>query len=560
MNRKQTQLQDAGRALYKRRDYAAALKSFNEAIGRGPTVALLDNRAACHEKLQDFPSALQDAKKAIQLAREDPTGYLRAGKVLSAMGKRSVALEIYSHGLKSVKHVGLGYELLRKVHAEVLKEVAPPKSVDPLTQLPRELAEMILEFVSFKQRMNACLVSKEWAGFIRSAPALWAHLDLSGTTRKVRTSFISRAINVGRKQLIRASLSMLYDFDKTLDALIQHCPLQDLELIETGVHTTALADKLKKATHLRTLRIRPGTRLRPAALKAVMEHTFDRLETFEFALQDHGIWHFTSASQTLQRLHITGLHTRLHSPNLQTLLPNLRHLLLYEPTREPQPLHPLDLSNLPLESLDLSTPFITAISLTLPPSLTSLKLRGARDANGSFWLPPPPGRQPHDPPLQHFQLPLLEVLDVDILNTELADLALFLGLPNAALSSPLRALAIRGLHSLNVSRDALQTLLAHPRLHSLEQLTLNLPLVLTDDHLVGSLERLEGLRELDLSETDVTGVTVRGVVEMGRVRRLRLRGCRGVGGDAVVWARGRGVRVEWSAEIGTGGKGRKVRG
>ncbi len=103
--------QEQGRALYKRGEYKEAIKWFDRAIGRSPTVQLLDNRAASCEKLGDLQAALQDAKKAIQLHREDATGYLRAGKILIKMDKQSVALEIYTHGLKCIKHVGQGYEV-----------------------------------------------------------------------------------------------------------------------------------------------------------------------------------------------------------------------------------------------------------------------------------------------------------------------------------------------------------------------------------------------------------------------------------------------------------------
>lgn len=103
--------QAQGRTYYKRGDYKRAIECFDRAIGKAPSVQLLDNRAACYEKLEDFSTALKDAKKAIQLHREDATGYLRAGKLLMKMEKESVALEIYTHGLKCVKHVGQGYEV-----------------------------------------------------------------------------------------------------------------------------------------------------------------------------------------------------------------------------------------------------------------------------------------------------------------------------------------------------------------------------------------------------------------------------------------------------------------
>lgn len=111
MNHVQDHLRREGRACYQRKDYSKALEYFDRAIGQAPSVQLLDNRAACYEKINDFRAALKDAKKAIQLQFEDPTGYLRAGNVLVKMEKQSVALEIYSRGLQCVKHVGQGYEV-----------------------------------------------------------------------------------------------------------------------------------------------------------------------------------------------------------------------------------------------------------------------------------------------------------------------------------------------------------------------------------------------------------------------------------------------------------------
>lgn len=111
MNAQTSQYQEQARAAYKRKDYAKALELFNRAIGRSPSVQLYDNRAACQERLGDLQAALKDSKKTIQLAREDPTGYVRAGKILVKMERKSVALEIYAMGLKNVKHVGQGFEV-----------------------------------------------------------------------------------------------------------------------------------------------------------------------------------------------------------------------------------------------------------------------------------------------------------------------------------------------------------------------------------------------------------------------------------------------------------------
>ncbi|KAI7364375.1 hypothetical protein KC354_g5733 [Hortaea werneckii] len=244
MNRVQEGLQREGKSCYRRGDYKTAIGHFDRAIGRATSVQLLDNRAACHEKLNDLPAALKDAKRAIQFQNEDPTGYLRAGKVLVKMDKQSVALEIYAHGLKKVKHIGQGYELLRKMHGELTTQLAPPTSIDPLTVLPRELAELILGYLSFQQRIAISRVSKQWMDFVRSSPNLWQHLDLSNPKRKVKTAFISKAINTARQKLTSATLSSLHDFDKVLEGLEWF----DLELPIESAHQLMLPSKL---VHLR---------------------------------------------------------------------------------------------------------------------------------------------------------------------------------------------------------------------------------------------------------------------------------------------------------------------
>lgn len=106
-----SQPEEHARTAYKRGDYRNALGLYDRAIGRAPTARLYDNRAACHEQLNDLPSALKDAKSAIRFAKDDPTGFLRAGQILVKMGQKSSALDVYVYGLKCVQHVGQRYEV-----------------------------------------------------------------------------------------------------------------------------------------------------------------------------------------------------------------------------------------------------------------------------------------------------------------------------------------------------------------------------------------------------------------------------------------------------------------
>jgi len=145
-----SELQELGKILYRRKEYAKALSLFNEAITSEPnlTVSLLDNRAATYEKLDDIPSALKDAKNAIRLHEKDPTGYLRAGKLLEKAGKPDTALGVYKHGIKKgTKNV----DILQRLYDKLLRSTIPPTAVDPFTRLPIELVEMILAHLSFRQ-------------------------------------------------------------------------------------------------------------------------------------------------------------------------------------------------------------------------------------------------------------------------------------------------------------------------------------------------------------------------------------------------------------------------
>ncbi|KAF2166506.1 hypothetical protein M409DRAFT_66547 [Zasmidium cellare ATCC 36951] len=277
-------LQREGRAAYDKGEFSKALEYYNRAVGRGnPSTKLLDSVAATHYRLGALEAALAAAKKTIQTYREDATGYLRAGQVLLKMEKESTALEIYAYGLKSIKHVGVGFEKLKKAHDDLQQQLAPQKSIDPLSVLPRELAIFILEYLNFRQRIAISRVSKGWKSFIKSEPTLWAHLDFSGARKKVRTSFISTAINAGRSKITTATLNQLWDFDKTLAALIKHCPLESLGLANTGFQGQNLVDALKKATKLREFASQTGTDIGDKTLQLILECRGSTLEVLKFS-------------------------------------------------------------------------------------------------------------------------------------------------------------------------------------------------------------------------------------------------------------------------------------
>lgn len=143
MNSQTDYYRKQGRAAYKREDYAIALQHFDRAIGRSPSVELYDRRAACHDKLKDLGAAIKDAKKVIQLAKEDPTGYIRAGDILCKMDKKKVALEVYDLGLRNVKHVGLRFEV-KNSNLPSFSALSANKSISDFKEGPKRTQERIV--------------------------------------------------------------------------------------------------------------------------------------------------------------------------------------------------------------------------------------------------------------------------------------------------------------------------------------------------------------------------------------------------------------------------------
>ncbi|KAK3677734.1 hypothetical protein LTR78_002584 [Recurvomyces mirabilis] len=538
MDQAQQHLQREGRACYKRQNYEQALGHFNRAIGRAPSASLLDNRAACHEKLNDLPAALKDAKKAIQLTREDPTGYLRAGKVLVKMEKPSVALEIYAHGLRSVKHAGQGYELLRRAQTELRTEMSPTKSVDPLTVLPRELAEIILEYLSFQQRMNACLVSAQWAGFIRSSPDLWHHLDLSTSRKKVSTKFISRAINIGQQRMTTASLSNLYDLDKSLHALTRHCPITALTLLNVGLQSDNLLQALKQAKQLKVLRLTDGVEIGTQTIQLlVLQHaaTLEEVQCHPVtAMNDFNLLEGRYDCMTALSVRAQSFASRpSFFERVTASMPYLRSLTAIA-TGRAEPLLPpvLHLEGMNyLQYLNLEMGVGSVGGVILPPTIASLRFASTT----ARWLPRFPDRS-------KLPLPSLKRLTLHLpIKQNVLVLRLLMNSDEKRLEHSL-------LEYLDIALPTILELLDSedlPTFVELRHLSCKQLDTVSEEDIARIVKGCPKLQTIDLSGSTIDGVMVkRLVLELRELRHLIADDCRLLGRDAVDWARSQGVRVD----------------
>lgn len=91
---------EIGNELFKKGDYATAVKHYTEAIKRNPTeVKYYSNRAACYTKLAAFDLGLKDCEKCVELDPKFIKGWIRKGSILQAMHKSAQAIVAFQKAL-----------------------------------------------------------------------------------------------------------------------------------------------------------------------------------------------------------------------------------------------------------------------------------------------------------------------------------------------------------------------------------------------------------------------------------------------------------------------------
>nr|CAH7721404.1 unnamed protein product [Callosobruchus chinensis] len=92
---------EIGNELFKKGDYATAVKHYTEAIKRNPSDAkLYSNRAACYTKLAAFDLGLKDCDKCVELDPKFIKGWIRKGHILQGMQQHSKAISAFQKALE----------------------------------------------------------------------------------------------------------------------------------------------------------------------------------------------------------------------------------------------------------------------------------------------------------------------------------------------------------------------------------------------------------------------------------------------------------------------------
>ncbi|KAJ4336025.1 hypothetical protein N0V87_005746 [Didymella glomerata] len=263
--------QELGRRYYKLKQFDKALETFNDAIDASPTLGLHDHRAACYDKLGDYDAAVRDGRAMIKLEKKDVRGYLRTTSVLEKSGKPEIALGIYKYGMKHVPVDDKNFKLLQQLHDKLTRKLSPAKAVDPLTILPVEIAEMILEYLAFHNMINCMRVSKGWRDYLQKLPRLWLHLDMSAARRPVPRSFVNKAILRYGKKLKHVEYRALQTYQYQADWTGPFPNLEHLYIttpMKPSTTQLALSDLLLLTTSIRTLTLTDMS-IAPGALSPI---------------------------------------------------------------------------------------------------------------------------------------------------------------------------------------------------------------------------------------------------------------------------------------------------
>jgi F-box/TPR repeat protein Pof3 len=445
-------------------------------------------------------------------------------------------------------------QLLQQLHDKLTRKLSPASAIDPFTVLPAELAEMVLEYCSFRHMVNCMRVSKGWRDYLSKLPKLWMHLDLSGARRPVPRSFVNTAFKRSEFRMTRVTVHRFEHMDVMKNLAKSAKDLSELELISLPHALPAmLIDIVKSAPKLKKFTIHSEIRqdtaeeilhARPAlehvsfgALRGKTTATtwaapFGNLRTLNIhwsssiIAANFGLTELLSRTPFLESLslsNIGGLQFQRGWPTEVTQLPPLKSLVLKQVNLQTFPLLPQTLQRLVLENdggrLNLTD--FGALERCCIPELTHLTIFGfeglATNALG-------------------------RLLDVCMHNSETQTC-----LPG----KPLESLSLHGL--LHEHSSQLLTPMGHdsilgasprvltPALESLDIATMPC----NDDAIEELLTHKTGLTTIDLSHTNITGASIKMLADkLPTLKSIKANNCTKISGrDAIHYAERKGISV-----------------
>jgi F-box/TPR repeat protein Pof3 len=456
------------------------------------------------------------------------------------------------------------------LHDKTTRKLSPAKSVDPFTVLPVELAEMVLEYLAFRNLINSMRVSRGWRDYIAKLPRLWLHLDLSGARRPVPRKFIDKAVRRSENRLTRMTVHRFEHVD-VLKNIAKACKsLTELELI-TLPHamSSTLIDVVFHALKLEKFVVHPlitlDTVTRIMNARPTLKHVgFNAVRASSYPADWRNVYanleicnmHFENRTQGATSSLVTLLgHTRMLKTLNTSQVTIAQNFLLPSPGLSPSPAYPLSLTTLVLRKAACSQ------FPVLVPTLQKVVI----EYGGS-------GPSTSDTGLLRSRLPALTHLSLVDMNPfshdrmeELLDLYIddeghIKELENAVPLQSLTLDAVLANPELGLFKAATGLFLRSPRILTPALQHLNIAtLPCTDDEVEQLLTHDTGLVSINLSHTQITGASIKMLADaLPNLKSIKADYCPRISGrDAIEYAKRKGVAVSCSMDESKGS--RKVR-
>jgi F-box/TPR repeat protein Pof3 len=466
---------------------------------------------------------------------------------------------------------------LQQLHDKITRTLSPAKSVDPLTVLPVELAEMVLEHLAFRNLVNCMRVSRGWRDYIAKLPRLWMHLDLSGARRPVPRKFVNQAVRRSEARLTRVTIHRFEHVDMVKNIARACKDLTELDFISLPhAMSSTLVDIARLAPKLEKFVVRPEITLDTAnqilGTRPTLKHIgFNAVKGSNWAAEWQGSYDLETCN-----IHFENT-TEIGNASLRLMLRRASRLQTLSFSRAKVDSDFL-LSIQPSDSRHFSSPLTSLIMRQVEfshdqfPILPSTLQRLVIEYNGSFDLQVGSLNsrlnglmQSNLPYLTHLALSDINGLSADLmdvfLDTYLNEDLYIRDVQDAA---PLQSLSIHGvLHKDHQTMGGLfmdpqDGVLARseriltPALQHLDIATLPV----NDNEIEQLLKRKTGITSIDISHTQITGASIKMLADgLNNLKTIKADNCPRINGrDAIEYARRKGITVSCSMGEGTGSR------